>query len=109
MLYRTPCSPLDIYLPLHEPLSWAHEKDRDEVTLIIVLKERERHMNRSLQGSKGALMYGSDEPREGRESRDPCVEKSGAQTSQIWVEISFESTGTSEMLGKLCFFPVASS
>lgn len=57
--------------------------------------------------SVGALLRCSDELWERRDSRDPYVEEPGAKTKQMWVEVTFWSPGTLEMLGKSCFFTVA--
>lgn len=76
---------MDIYLSIHVPLRWAHGEDKDEGTLITVLKEitvsrRERDKpSGQCTDSVGALLHCCNELRERRDSRDPYVRRVGSQ------------------------------
>lgn len=87
-------------------------EDKDEGTLIIVLKEitvskRKDKPSGRCKVSVGALLCCPDELWERRDSRDPYVEELGAKTEQMWVEVTFWLPGTLEILGKSCFLTVA--
>lgn len=72
-------------MSIHVPLRWAHGEDKDEGTLIIVLKEitvsrrvRDKPSGQCMV-SVDALLHCSNELRERRDSRDPYVGRVGSQ------------------------------